>query len=61
MVKGKAGPEPQWEKRQRFAELIGAGHTIADAAREVGIHYRTGRTWDAWTNGRPIVGEHASV
>ncbi|WP_445515062.1 IS30 family transposase [Tsukamurella ocularis] len=42
---GKAGPEPQWEKRRRFAELIGAGHTIADAAREVGIHYRTGRTW----------------
>ncbi len=41
----KPGPEPQWAKRERFAVLIGEGHTIADAARGVGIHYRTGRRW----------------
>lgn len=45
MARGKRGPEPLWDKRERFTVMIGRGHTIADAARDVGVHYRTARRW----------------
>ena len=45
MVKGEPGAKPHRLKRERFATLMGEGRSIADAARLVGVHYRTGRRW----------------
>ena len=45
MVNGRPGVAPQTAKREKFTRLIAEGLSIAEAARRVGIHYRTGRRW----------------
>jgi IS30 family transposase len=45
MGKGEPGAKPHRMQREQFATLMGGGASIADAARSVGIHYRTGRRW----------------
>jgi Helix-turn-helix domain/Homeodomain-like domain len=45
MVNGRPGVAPQTAKRNEFTRLIAEGLSIAEAARRVGIHYRTGRRW----------------
>ena len=45
MVNGRPGVAPQTAKREEFTRLIAEGLSIAEAARRVGIHYRTGRRW----------------
>src|SRR5690349_12361997 len=45
MVNGRPGVAPQTAKREEFTRLIAEGLSIAEAARQVGIHYRTGRRW----------------
>ena len=36
--------------RRRFEDLIGEGHSVAEAARRVGVHLRTARYWRARCN-----------
>lgn len=45
MVNGRPGVAPQTVRRAEFTRLIAEGLSIAEAARRVGIHYRTGRRW----------------
>jgi len=45
MVNGRPGVAPQTAKRNEFTGLIAEGLSIAEAARRIGIHYRTGRRW----------------
>lgn len=45
MVNGRPGVAPQTAKREEFTRLIAEGLSIAETARRVGIHYRTGRRW----------------
>jgi transposase, IS30 family len=45
MVNGRPGVAPQTAKRNEFTRLIAEGHSIAEAARRVDVHYRTARRW----------------
>ena len=45
MVNGSPGVAPQTAKRSEFTRLIAEGLSIAEAARRMGNHYRTGRRW----------------
>ncbi|MGH3587899.1 MAG: IS30 family transposase [Pseudonocardia sp.] len=50
-------PRGKREAKQRFLELVGQGWPAARAAREVGVHERTGRDWRRGvreSNGRRI-------
>lgn len=42
---GPYRPKPASVKRVRFLALLDAGMTVAEAAREAGVHVRTGRDW----------------
>ena len=44
---GRARPPAVWQgaARARFLELLASGWSAARAAREVGVHVRTGRDW----------------
>lgn len=43
--RGRPGPEPMSEQRERFVGLVAAGMSNSAACREVGINRRTGTRW----------------
>ena len=47
LVPATPTPADKTEARDRFLELIAAGWSAARAARQVGVHPRTGRDWRA--------------
>ena len=52
MGRGRVGALPLSEKRDAFVRLIGAGVSVSEACRRVGVHRRTGMRW---RHGRTII------
>ncbi len=45
MGRGRVGALPLSEKRDAFVRLVGAGVSVSEACRRVGVHRRTGMRW----------------
>ena len=45
MGRGRVGALPLSEKRDVFVRLVGAGTSVSEACRRVGVHRRTGMRW----------------
>ncbi len=52
MGRGRVGALPLSEKRAEFVRLIGAGVSVSEACRRVGVHRRTGMRW---RHGRTVI------
>ena len=62
--RGRPGVEPQVEKRREFAQLISAGFSVSEAARQVDVNRKTGVRWchgRTITTPRGVVHHYPSV